>query len=365
MAQNVIINGEVYNDVPAIQIPKSTSGTANFVDTSDATASAAAILSGQTAYINGSKITGTIASKTAATITPGISDVTIASGQYLSGAQVIKGDPNLVAANIAAGVSIFGITGTHSSGSSVTITDEPDSHGGTIRHIVIDGEGGGGGSTDPYPWWGPSSTLYSSYNFSVNLSDTSWSDWTATTTATSILTAPASADFSFTFDREDEVAMVVTQAETEYHFASGATLKSIPTQFVRMDISCVYGYPSTIDGLSTNTVTSQTSVSAGSLTRGYYNNSSGKKTVLTGSYGVYHYGAPSYTYSASESTVTVEYKRNAIYARCNSTYFATSRKSAIDVDTTKINFHVRVYKVPRASSFWVTEFTNVVNLINS
>lgn len=48
----------------------------------------------------------------AQTITPGISNKTIASGTYLTGTQTIKGDANLVAANIKKGVSIFGVTGT-------------------------------------------------------------------------------------------------------------------------------------------------------------------------------------------------------------------------------------------------------------
>ena len=52
--------------------------------------------------------------KTEATYTPSISDQTIASGTYLTGVQTIKGDSNLVAENIAEGVSIFGVTGTHS-----------------------------------------------------------------------------------------------------------------------------------------------------------------------------------------------------------------------------------------------------------
>ena len=37
MAQNVIINGVTYPNVPSVEIPKSTSGTAAFYDTSDAT----------------------------------------------------------------------------------------------------------------------------------------------------------------------------------------------------------------------------------------------------------------------------------------------------------------------------------------
>ena len=55
-----------------------------------------------------------LTTKAAATITPSTTDQTIASGKYLTGAQTIKGDANLVAENIKAGVSIFGVTGTSS-----------------------------------------------------------------------------------------------------------------------------------------------------------------------------------------------------------------------------------------------------------
>ena len=81
--------------------------------TSDANAAAGNILSGKTAYVNGAKVTGTIPSKGAATYTPGTTNQTIASGNYLSGTQTIKGDANLVAGNIKKGVSIFGVSGSY------------------------------------------------------------------------------------------------------------------------------------------------------------------------------------------------------------------------------------------------------------
>ena len=108
MAQNVIINGVTYQNVPEVNIPKSGGGTAKFMDTADANAVAADILASKTAYVNGVKITGQIASKAAATYTPTTSDQTIQSGQYLSGAQTIRAvtTTNLLAQYIASGITV-------------------------------------------------------------------------------------------------------------------------------------------------------------------------------------------------------------------------------------------------------------------
>ena len=84
-------------------------------------ATVADVLSGKTFTSSaGLNATGSIPSKTAATYTPGTSDQTIASGQYLSGVQTIKGDANLVAENIKSGVPIFGVEGSYTSDATAT-----------------------------------------------------------------------------------------------------------------------------------------------------------------------------------------------------------------------------------------------------
>lgn len=81
------------------------------------------VISGKTfTSESGLKVTGTITSQGAQTITPGTSDKTIASGKYLSGTQTIQGDANLVAGNIKSGVSIFGVVGTYAGSSSSSMT---------------------------------------------------------------------------------------------------------------------------------------------------------------------------------------------------------------------------------------------------
>lgn len=80
--------------------------------TSDANATAGAIITGYSGYVNGVKVSGSIPTKDAATYTPGIGNQTIPSGRYLSGNQTIMGDTNLIPANIISGKSIFGVNGT-------------------------------------------------------------------------------------------------------------------------------------------------------------------------------------------------------------------------------------------------------------
>ena len=83
-----------------------------------------------TVTVSGSN-TSQLTTQAAQTITPTTTDQTIASGKYLTGTQTIKGDANLVAANIADGVTIFGVTGTHSGGG-----------GSTVNVTIVDSGGG-------------------------------------------------------------------------------------------------------------------------------------------------------------------------------------------------------------------------------
>lgn len=71
-------------------------------------------------YVSAGTKTGTkqLTTQAAKTITPSTSSQTaVASGRYTTGAVTVAGDANLKAENIAEGVSIFGVTGTHSGGS--------------------------------------------------------------------------------------------------------------------------------------------------------------------------------------------------------------------------------------------------------
>jgi hypothetical protein len=75
------------------------------------TATASDVLQGKTIGTEDGLVTGTIPSKTAQTYTPGTTNQVIEANQFLSGAQTILGDPDLVSANIKSGANIFGVAG--------------------------------------------------------------------------------------------------------------------------------------------------------------------------------------------------------------------------------------------------------------
>ena len=111
-------------------------------DTSDATARVAEILATKTAYVNGSKLTGTMPNRGAVTgtISAVDSSFTIPQG-YHDGSGAVSIDSTeqakIIAANIKAGIEILGVTGTYA-GEAITVQSKTATPATTSQTITPD-----------------------------------------------------------------------------------------------------------------------------------------------------------------------------------------------------------------------------------
>lgn len=175
----------VYGANPAVvkagQRIGNSSSTVYGTFTSDANATTSQILSGRTAYVNGNKLTGTMPNRGttnatlpingsytipsgyhsgsgkvtqsiptygAQTITPGTTNKTLSAGRYLSGTQTIAGDPDLIPSNIRSGKNIFGVAGNltevkYASGTATSPTRISASLGWQPTLVIANGSRGG------------------------------------------------------------------------------------------------------------------------------------------------------------------------------------------------------------------------------
>lgn len=116
MAQNVIINGVTYQNVPEVDIPKSGGGTAKFFDTTSADITSADVLAGRTGFGPSGSVSGSMANNGSAsgTISTKAGTVTIPLGYTTGGTVSISSteQAKIVAGNIKFGVTLLGVDGS-------------------------------------------------------------------------------------------------------------------------------------------------------------------------------------------------------------------------------------------------------------
>lgn len=105
MAQNVTVAGAAFSDVPAVELPKTGGGVATFVDSSDATATAADILSGKTAYAGGRKLSGTNPGGSGGGFTPTVLECTMDFADATESESGMQVDTTLTSGTYAAALA--------------------------------------------------------------------------------------------------------------------------------------------------------------------------------------------------------------------------------------------------------------------
>lgn len=127
MAQSVVINGVTYPGVPAVDIPLSGGGTAEFTDTSDANLdSGSKMLAGNSAYAGGVKYDGAIPTNDSSDVTASGDTVSFPAGYYGTAQSKTIPSGAATAPNTVSGTSAAVSTGTNTLTltKSVSITPE-------------------------------------------------------------------------------------------------------------------------------------------------------------------------------------------------------------------------------------------------
>ena len=114
MAQDVIINGVTYANVPEVDIPKSGGGTAKFYDLAAADAVAANVLDGKKFGGASGVDTGSMPNNgaTGGTIGTKAGTYTIPAGYTSGGTVSLTNVTDCTAGNILTGKSILGVSGS-------------------------------------------------------------------------------------------------------------------------------------------------------------------------------------------------------------------------------------------------------------
>ena len=140
MARDIKINGQVYNDVPAVQFPDVDGKIYyQFYDTtSTIPASADQILSGQEAYVNGSKVTGSMPDRGSASITITSTVPVSLSAGYYSGGSIGVNTTDIESSKIKSGCTILGVSGSYTGEAPGELQVDPDNVASGVNYYYSD-----------------------------------------------------------------------------------------------------------------------------------------------------------------------------------------------------------------------------------
>lgn len=386
MAQSITIWGASYSDVPAVKLPKTGGGTAQFDDTTDANATASDILSGKTAYVNGTKITGTGSGGGSSIPDWWLKNVSVpltmsssVVGKYIDNTGTEQSDsanfyyPTLIPVQpstcykmiTSASLAYFSVMEYDANQSFVkrTLWGSSSVPAGTYTRFIV-------GSTTAYILFGSNinnsaialadvtsitwtlSRMYAGFELVTTmpsvrtaLKDTGYNTWTPSTTATNIYPTANLGTFTATDIANNEYLILHRVTIPVVYLAGTGTAKGKLLKTVATIGYSIYRRYTNVTSLEEGTPTyGVADLLANTYAIDYYSSNTARTIGVSSGYGIYPNGyAPTFSNTYADSPV-ITVKRLPIYARCNDAYFSTSMASAVDKTNTYINMEIEVFK---------------------
>ena len=196
--------------------------------------------------------------------------------------------------------------------------------------------------------WHPYLMNENLYTGSFKLSQTTFPDWTPSTTASVILATTNVSYLSAHLDLYEY--LIHWQATCDAVFPTGTTMKAAPFREIADIWQCIIKRPNSLQNIEATNFNGNACLTLSTTPLNVYYNSDGNKTYTYSiSYGIYP-AAVAATFSNSTSDApSVTIKRPTFSARCSSSYFSTARAGQIDQDKTTLKIHGELWRVDKGA----------------
>ena len=269
----------------------------------------------------------------ATTWTPTTADQSIPAGRYTIGTQTIKGDANLLAENVKAGIQLFGIVGMCP-------------------------------TFDALSWLGQEAELVETYaKESTLLSSTSFNGWTPSTTAKTIKSGASLTAVAIDLEQYDYILRWQFYCEPVYSGSETNTARMVKT--AQEMYQGIFRRPNSLANIGTLTDAGNAcqTINTPSLME-YWNNNSSHTYTWSASYGIYAAATAATFGSSTDLQTNLTPKRPSISARCSTTYQSTGNMGKITQASTYLYTRGWLYRIRKDKSLGYNQYRNVCGLFN-
>ena len=203
------------------------------------------------------------------------------------------------------------------------------------------------------------------YDATVQLSSTTYSTWTASTTAKSLKSTTSLSTFSADMANYAYLLRWVTVAHVT--LKETATLNAIPYQLqINLFDQQIMRRPNSLANIEAENWNGNVYVNTAALGWMRYYKTDGSLSYTWGSsYGFYS-GVPTPTFASSTANTTnVTPKTPILYTRCSTTYFDTARYGDIDIDNTYWTIHGELYRMDLEKNCMRQRYSDLTDIINA